>query len=378
MEYINNYFKEKTKNISFFELRDNRYIEISDYVVRDDLPLPVITDNLIKDIKEGTIESEINLGTFIKGIIYLVGVDENFDYIEEYIEILKAYNANISDYILYLGLEFLEKEDLDMAAIYFRALLVIDNENINGMFNYAIVLEQIFNKYLEQNMIDEGESFLMQSTNLLEEILNKDENYSLAHYKLGFHYKYFQQYLKASITWSKFLTMDNDHLRLQEIREELSLIDDQVNYETGVTYLTYKDFDRSLEFLLRLLPKYEDDWNINYLIGLSYRGIEEYNTAMEYLYNALDLNDVEADLYNEIAIILFSEGNVEKAISILTKGIEMCDEDYKLYYNRALGYLELGRYENSLKDMDRAFLINPDDENVKAQKDYIEEIIYNR
>lgn len=378
MEYINNYFKEKTKNISFFELRDNRYIEISDYVVRDDLPLPVITDNLIKDIKEGTIESEINLETFIKGIIYLIGVDDSFDYIEEYIKILKAYNANISDYILYLGLEFLEREDLDMAAIYFRALLVIDNEDTNGMLNYAIVLEQIFNKFLEQNMVEEGESFLMQSTNLLEEILNKDENYPLAHYKLGFHYKYFQQYLKASITWSKFLTMDNDHLRLQEIREELSLIDDQVNYETGVTYLTYKDFEKSLEFLLRLLPKYEDDWNINYLIGLSYRGIEEYNTAMEYLYNALDLNDAEADLYNEIAIILFSEGSVEKAISILTKGIEMCDEDYKLYYNRALGYLELGRYENSLKDMDRAFLINPDDENVKAQKDYIEEIIYNR
>lgn len=375
MDKINNYFKEYTKNLTFIELKDNSQLYIKDYIVPASMPLPIITEILIKEVKEGNLEEEINLGKVIEGIIYLLGVDNEFQYVEEYIEILKAYNEKIIDYILYKGMKSFEEGEYDNSAINYRALLTIDKNNVNGLFNYALALEELATEFLKEERTEEGTDFLMASTNKLETILDVNEDYSLAYYKLGFHYKFFEQYLKAKLIWGKFLVLDKDDLRLQEIREEIELIDEDVFFETGVTYLTYNDFGKSLDSFLKLMPKYENHWNTNYLIGLCYKGIEEFETAIEYLTIAINLNKEAEDVYNELGIIFFNMGDIVKAIAIFSEGIDNCSEDYKLFFNRGLGYVQLGQYEIALKDIDRAYSLNPNDENIALQKQKIQELL---
>ena len=82
-------FKEKTNDISFLELRENATITINNYKVETELPLPIITNTLVWDIKRGNLEEEINLANVVEGIIYLIGADPNFLYIKEYKRIYK-------------------------------------------------------------------------------------------------------------------------------------------------------------------------------------------------------------------------------------------------------------------------------------------------
>ena len=375
MEKINKYFEKFTSNLTFIELKDNTSLDINGYIVESNTPMPIIIESLIKEVKEGNIEEEINLSKVVEGIIYLLGTDTSFQYTKEYINILKAYNEKIEDYILYKGLKFFEENDYDNSGISYRALLTIDGNNANGLFNYALVLEEIAKVFLSEEKTEEATEFLMNSTNRLETILDTDENYSLAYYKLGFHYKFFEQYLKAKLIWSKFLLLDKDDLRLQEIREEIELIDENVYFETGITYLTYNDFGKALESFLKLMPKNEKHWNTNYLIGLCYKGIEDFEVAIEYLTIARDLDKEQADVYNELGIIYFNMGDIVTAIKIFGEGIDNCPDDYKLHFNRGLGYVQLGQYEIALKDVDKASKLNPDDENVIIQKSKLKELL---
>lgn len=368
MEKINKYFQQFTDDLTFIELKDNTSIKVNNHIVEAKVPMPILMDSLIKEVKEGNIEEEINLARVIEGIIYLLGTDQEFKFKEEYINILKAYNEKIEDYIFYKGLKSFEEENYDLSGIYYRALLTLNQENINGLFNYALVLEQLAKNYIADDKTEEATEFLLYSTNRLETILDIDESYSLAYYKLGFHYKFLQQFLKAKLIWGKFLLLDKDELRLQEVREEIELIDDDVDFETGMTYLTYNDFGKALDSFLKLIPKYEKQWNVNYLIGLCYKGIEDYDYAIDYLNKAIELDKEQADIYNELGIIHFNMDDILQAIKIFGQGIENCPEDYKLYFNRGLGYVQLGQYELALKDIEKASSLNPDEENIIMQK----------
>lgn len=373
MSLIDNYFKENNKNITFLELKENTFVEINKFILKEDLPLPIITDNLIKEIYTGNLENEINVSQIIDGIIYLIGVDNDFPYMDKYMEILDAYSHNIKDYIYQKAIKKISEGDIDFGGIFLRALIFLDTGNLNARFNYALVLEEIGRKYIENNN-EKGEEFLTSSTNELETILEIDEKYSLAYYKLGFHYKYFEQYIKAKLTWNKFLIIDGDENRLQEIREEIDLIDDNVKFEAGLTYLTYNEFGKALDSFLKLLPKYKDEWNILYLIGMCYKGLGEFDIAIDYLNESIQLNDEEPDLYNELGIIRFTEGKIIEAIKIFAKGIEKVNSDYKLYFNRGLGYIQLGEHNLALDDINKAYELNPNDENVIKQKKELEDL----
>lgn len=374
MDIVNKYFKENHKNITFLELKDSALVKIKNFTINKDLPLPIITDNLIEEIYQGNLENEINLSQIIDGIIYLLGVDSDFPNLDRYVEILNSYNPNINAYIYDVAIKKISEGDIEFGGIFLRALIYLDSKNLNVRFNYALVLEEMGRKYIESND-EKGEEFLTASTNELESIVEMDEKYSLAYYKLGFHHKYFEQYIKAKLTWNKFLTVDKDENRLQEIREEIDLIDDNVKFETGLTYLTYNEFGKALDSFLKLLSRYGDEWNVLYLLAMCYKGLSESDKAIEYLHKAIEINDEEPDLYNELGIINFLDGKIIEAIGIFNEGIEKTDHDYKLYFNRGLGYIQLGEYNLALKDVKMAYELNPKDENVVNQLKELEDLM---
>lgn len=300
MDNVELIFKDRTNDISFLELKENSSIVINGYVVDNGLPLPVITDTLVKDIKKGNLEEEINLINVKEGIIYLIGADPEFKYVDDYIKLLRAYKADIEDYMFIRGIKEFDNKNLILSGIYFRAIMVLDNKNTKANFNYALVLEELGKKNIGTNRIEEGEELLLKAINQLEEILKIDDKYSLAYYKLGFFYRYSEQYLKAQLIWKQFLVLDRDENRLQEIREEIDSIEDNVRFETGITYLNYNEFGKAVEFFLKLLPKYKDDFNTNFLIGISYKGMGEYDYAWEYLNKAFEIDSTNENVINQM------------------------------------------------------------------------------
>lgn len=375
MNNIKNFFKSRTEDITFIELKKDITVGIEGYPLGKDIPLPIITKTLVDEIKEGSLKEEMKLSHIIEGIIYLMGIDEEFDYIENYKKILKSYSEKMEDYIFYKGIRLVEAKDYNSASIYFRALKLINPEHVNGIFNYALALEEIAKEYLAKDDEKLGSEFLTASTIELETILDVDVNYPLAYYKLGYHYKYFNQFLKAKLIWEKYLVLDKDDLRTQEIREEIQSIEDDVSLESGLTYLSYNKFEQALDMFLKLEPRHKDWWELKYLIGSCHKELLNYDKAIDMFYKSLELHKEEADVYNELGITLFTVGDIPKAIKVFTEGIENIDGNYKLLFNRGLGYLQLGDLRNAYIDVEKASNLNPADKNIAAQKEMLEEAL---
>lgn len=365
MNIVKDYFLKMVDNISFIELKDEKILKIKDYTLTSYIPLPIVTDTLINGIKDGRFKEELNLVHIIEGMIYMLGIDLDFKYNEEYKKILYKFNSNIEDFILYTGLKLDESGEDDKSAIFFRALTNINNENINGLFNYAVSLEKIAKKFIESKEEKKGKEFLLESTNILENILDLDPNFSLAYYKLGYHYKYYGQFQKARLMWEKYINLDEDKMRLQEIREELTVIEDDAEYEEGLNCLSRGNYNGALDKFLSLLQKYSDNWNLYYMTGIAYKGLGVYEDAIENLIEAINLGGDNSDIYNELGISLFAIGNEKEAIDILTKGFELDNKNYKLIFNRGLIYYQLGLKEKALKDIKMAYELNPQDVSVR-------------
>lgn len=375
MTFVEKYFMDKTKNISFIELKKGSYINVNNYIIKDYLPLPMIVDTLIDGIKLGELEEELNVKDLIDGIIYTLGTDANFKYKSEYKEILYNYDSKIEEYIIYKAFKYLQDENLDMAAIHFRALTTVNEKNIKGLFNYALCLESIGKHLIEANKEDQGKKFLAASTSRLEEILEIDENYSLAYYKLGYHYKFTGEFLRAKLYWEKFLQLDRSEERLDEVRKEIELIDDDSNFEQGIYYLNSEEYDLALEKFLKLLTRYKEWGHLHYLIALAYKGNALYNEAISFFEKALELDQDNIDIYNEMGICLYTIGELKDAIEIFSQGLELNPKDYKTIFNRGMINLELGNLQEAKEDIDLAFKLNPNDELVGKQKDRLDSYI---
>lgn len=150
MDLVNSYFKKKSDKVTFIELKENTTVEIKGYPKEKQIPLPMMTDVLISEIKKGNLKEEINLSYIIDGIIYLIGIDPLFVHGKDYKNILMASREEIQDYIFYKAIQFIEKNNYDDGAVYFRTLKIINHENINGIFNYALALEQIAKNLLRK------------------------------------------------------------------------------------------------------------------------------------------------------------------------------------------------------------------------------------
>jgi len=375
MTNVDSYFKKHIDKITFLELKKDTDIGNGKYSLKKELPLPIKTDSLINGIKEGNLQNEIDLSLIIDGIIFLMGTDPNFPYIEDYKDILYKVNENIHDYVFYSGIKYVEKKDNDSAAIYFRALKLLDPKNINGIFNYAIILEEISKKYFDLEMEEKAMEFIKASTRELESILDINEQYPLAYYKLGYHYKFSGNFIKAKLIWNKYLTLDKDELRLQEVREELASIEDDVEIERGLIHLEKDEFQEAIDIFEKLAKKYDNFWELKYFLGASYKGMGDFENAIELFYEALDLNMNNLDVYNELGICLVSLGKTDEAIDIFTVAIENLGNDYRLLYNRGLCYLQMREYNKAYDDISMAASLNVNDINIRVQKERLEKLL---
>src|SRR5690554_46266 len=110
MNVIDDYFLKKTDKVSFIELKKDTTLRIKNHIIGDNVPLPMVTDTLVNEIKEGELEDELKVAHVIEGIIYILGIDYNFKFKDKYKTILYSFNSDIEDFILYRGLKLNEEK----------------------------------------------------------------------------------------------------------------------------------------------------------------------------------------------------------------------------------------------------------------------------
>lgn len=370
MKKLDEYFIQRTKDISFIEIKPDSFVYINNYKIGSEIPLPLIVDELINEIKEGTAKDEVKVSSMINGMIHLIGADPNFKFLQQYKEALYSYDEKVEEYILYNGLKKINENSFENGLVWLRALYHINSNNFMGKYNYALALEEKARRLLANNDEKNGGIFLKCSTNMLEDILNENPNFGLAYYKLGYHYKNSQQYVKSSLMWKKYLQLGKENEMLDEIRENLDAMQDDIIYEEGYSKILSGDSKAGLEKLLPLKEKYVDWWNLFFIIGLGYRQLGMYKEAIIEFETVLDFAPNQVDALNEIGLCKAFLGEFNEAISSFTKAIELKPNDYEIRCNRGMTYLQINDIENAEKDINKAYEIcNTDEITVSCKKE---------
>jgi len=376
MKEIDDLLFKYAKEVSFLQLKEGKNIEIAGFNIDNTIPLPIVTDKFIEEIKNQELLDDIPLEKIIEGMVYTIGADTKFRFNEYYINILKSAFTTSTKYIFTKGISYYDNGQYELSALYFKTLLTISQKN-DYKFYYALSIEAIGKEFIEKDNIEKGNQFINESKSILEDLISEDSSYYPAYYKLGFYYLHFNELIKAKLTWEKALVLEGDENSKDEIRAELEKIEKDYSIEMALWQMKNMDYEKAIDELNKLTVKGKDDFYVDYLLGVAYSGHGNLEIAKQFLALALDKNKNYSDIYNELGIIYFNEGDIKKAIEIFTEGIKITNDDYRLYFNRGLGYLNIGEIIKGYYDIKLANELNPTDENILNQLKAIENFVSN-
>lgn len=371
--FFNEFFDNKKDDIFFLTIKKGASIKFKDYeyITNKEMPVPVRAEKLLEDIKRESDDEGVSLNNIIDGIIYVLGTDKNFEYLNDYKEMLEVLHFDLQPYII-LCINKLDEGNVDDGVIYGKALINI-NEDEKNCFIYASVLEK--RATAKKTAVDENENqyFLEEAHTFYEKSLDYDSKFALSYYKLGYYYKLKQQYVKAELYWKKHQELDNDNVRIEEIRNELNDLQPYVDYENGYNLVLKEQPDEALDLLLPLVNEFSGWWNLLFFIGLAYRSLGDYEIAEKYFENVLKIEEYQKETINELGLCKICRGKYTEAAELFTTLLNIEPGTCEIFCNRAVAHLYNEEIDRAKEDIETALKIDPNDEIALSIKEEIEQ-----
>ncbi|MEL7649693.1 MAG: tetratricopeptide repeat protein [Sedimentibacter sp.] len=371
-KYFHEYFEKKRNDISFITLKKGAAISFKEktYNTGKELPVPVRVEKLMEDIKKQNERDGITLNSIIDGIIAVKGTDKDFEFMNDYDEMLDELKFDIKPYIIYCINKFGDGEAKD-AVLYARALVNIE-ENEKSCFIYASSLEKMGMEQSTTGKEKTAQYFLEEALKYFEKTLDYDDKFVLSLYKLGYYYKRQQQYVKAMIIWEKHQELDDDAIRIDEVRNELIELKPLVDYENGYNLVLKERPLEGLDLLLPLVKDFGGWWNLLFFIGLAYRMLGEYEIAETYFENVLKIENMQKDALNELGMCKICRHKYVEAEELFSTLLSIDPGNCEVFCNRAVACYYSNQIERAKEDIQTALKINPDDPVALSIKEEIE------
>ncbi|KHS58350.1 tetratricopeptide repeat protein [Terrisporobacter othiniensis] len=363
---IDKYLLRKTEELAFITVRKDGDFHLDGYEIpKDGLNVPIKNEVLVKGIKEKTAQEGLNSMSIADAMIYIIGIDPEFKYNEEYKKFLSALEKKVKfevrSYAGYMSRKYFELGECTDALIYIKALITLYPNDIEGLYNYAIVCQEVATSYQKDGDAKAMNTFLIEAGEKLEKIINMDENFAIAYYHLGYHYYNQSQYIKAKVIWEEAMRLELDEDTIAEIQENLGKMDYKVQYEEGYSLVFQGKFEEGLEKLLPLEEEYSDWWNLLFIIGIAYKNMGEMDKAMLYFEKVLIIRPKQVDTLVELALCEASSFNMDRAIELLEQAAKI-KEDPEILCNLGMAYLNAGDIDDAIYYIERAYELNPEDE----------------
>ncbi len=360
-KFFKELFEKRRNDLSFISIKEGASISFKNaqYKTAAELPVPLRVQRLLEDIKNQDDRDGITLNNIIDGIIYILGTDIDFGFVDEYNKMLKELNFEVGPYIVYCINKF-EDSEYEDGIVYGRALVNI-KEDEKSCFIYASALEKAGLKLHEEGNEQKSQYFLEEANRYLEKCLDYDDKFALAYYKLGYYYKRNQKYIKADLIWTKHQELDDDVLRIDEIRNELIQLRPYVDFENGYNLVLRERPEEGLDLLLPLVKNFGSWWNLLFFIGLAYRALGQYDIAETYFENVLKLENNQKDALNELGLCKICRGKYVEASELFTTLLSIDPGNCEVFCNRAVAHMYNGQIDRAREDIQTALKINPED-----------------
>lgn len=363
---IEKYLLKKAEELAFITIKHGGEFKLKSYdVPKGGLDVPIKNEVLVKGIKEKTAQDKLNSMSIADAMIYIIGIDSKFKNNGEYEKFLDALandiNLDLKAYMGYMSRKYFEIGEHTDSLIYIKAFITMYPDDLDAMYNYAIVCQEIAKQY-QKDLDDKAmNAFLLEAMAKLEKIIDIDSDFALGYYHLGYHYYNQGQYLKTKLTWEDALRLGLDADLVAEIQENLGKMDFKVQYEEGYTLIFHGKFKEGLEKLLPLEEEHMDWWNLLFMIGLGYKGMGEIEQAKMYFEKILVIKPKQVDAIVELGLCEASKNNLDKAIEYFEQAAKI-KEDPEILCNLGMAYLNNGDIDDATYYIERAYELNPQDE----------------
>lgn len=358
---IEKYFHKRTEDLSFIQLSPEA-LKVKGYEMpKDGLFVPLLTNELANNIKNKEEDRIVTANGIVRGMIYLLGVDSDFKYKDEYIKFLYAVNPDIEDYINFEAVKFADEGKLIESIIFSKALVLLNSTKVHYIFNYALNLINYATENLS-NKAKTDSTFKKEAILWLENILDIDDSFDLAYYHLGFLYSYNKQFNKAKLYWDKYLELGKNEEIINSTKQMICQIEDQVKYERGYEAVLGGRPEEGLLLLLELEEKYSEWWNLLFFIGLAYRQLLNYNDAIAYFDKVIQLEENQLDTLVELGLCYGSVENYDQAIEYFKAALDIGGENNEVLCNLAMVYMESGNLIEAKECLDKSLALNSEDE----------------
>ena len=363
---IDKYLLKKTEELAFITVKKEGDFHLDGYEIpKEGVNVPIKNEVLVKGIKEKTAQDGLNSISIADAMIYIIGIDPEFRYNDEYKKFLtaleKKVNFNVRSYAGYMSRKYFELGETTDSLIYIKALVTLYPDDIEGLYNYAIVCQEVATSYQKDGDAKGMNAFLLEAGEKLEKIINMDENFALAYYHLGYHYYNQSQYIKAKVIWEEAIKHGLDEDIIAEIQENIGKMDYKVQYEEGYSLVFQGKFEEGLDKLLPLEEQYGDWWNLLFIIGIAYKNMGEMDRAIHYFDKILIIKPNQVDTLVELALCEASSFNMERAVELLEQAAKI-KEDPEILCNLGMAYLNTGNIDDAIYYIERAYELNPEDE----------------
>lgn len=363
---IEKFLLKKAEELAFITIKHDGEFQVEGYdIPKGGLDVPIKNEVLVKGIKEKTAQDNINAMSIADAMIFIMGIDSKFKHNEEYVKFLNAFkkkiNLDLRAYMGYMSRKYFDIGEYTDSLIYLKTLITMYPEDIEGLYHYAIVCQEVAQKYQKDMENDAMNMFLLEALSKLERVIQLDEGFSLAYYHLGYHYYNQGQYVKAKVIWEESLKLGLDPELVSEVQENIGKMDFKVQYEEGYSLVFQGKNEEGLEKLLPLEEDHSDWWNLLFMIGLAYKNMNEIEQAKKYFEKILLIKPHQVDAMVELGLCEAETFNIEKAIEHFETAAKI-KEDPEILCNLGMAYLNNNELDDAIYYIERAYELDPQDE----------------
>lgn len=363
---IEKYLVKKADQLAFIKIKHDGEFKVEGYSVPNGgLDVPIKNEVLVKGIKENTAQDNINAMSIADAMIFIIGIDSQFKNNDEYRKFLDAFskkiNLDLKAYMGYMSRKYFDIGECTDSLIYLKAMITMYPEDIDGLYHYAIVCQEVAKQY-QKDMEDEAmNKFLLEALSKLEKVIELDEGFALGYYHLGYHYYNQGQYIKTRVIWEEACKLGLDPDLIAEIQENVGKMDFKVQYEEGYNLVFQGKCEEGLKKLLPLEDEHSDWWNLLFMIGLAYKDMNEIEEAKKYFEKILLIKPHQVDAMVELGLCEATNFNLEKAIEHFETAAKI-KEDPEILCNLGMAYLNNGNLDDAIYYVERAHELDSQDE----------------
>ena len=362
------------KDLIFISMEGRKGFKIGDFLVRDDIALPVY----IPDGKSFS-EKHITPQNIIGGMIKVLIEDENNENIDYYRDFIFSVEPNIEANLSFGAYEAEKQKNFKDAIDIYRVLLNLNPNSIDNILNIAVCYDE-YSQHLYSTGNEMEASKMEDISKEFFDILeaNSDKRDS-SYYYLGRFYLYRENYEKAIEYLENFVMITKDEKHKKEVMDILKELNSSgmadSDYEMARDLIESEKYKESLEFISKYIEKYPNSWHGFYLMGYSYRLLDEYNKAIEFLEKALQFNDSSSDIYNELGLCFMNLKNFAKSELNFEKALRNKPDDVIIISNLAVMFFKKGDKNSAVKCCDVGLELNSEDQYIKdLRKTILEEM----